>query len=345
MKKLLCTLAVSLVSGGMVATAPSTPASGAGSMTIKVGSFNVQSVSLDRTDGNRRPWRDRRGTVIRQILDEHLDVLGAQELNHAKVFAPRLVDGTTQMADLRNGLNKAGGTYALTNPYATNCVDGSTNYKCRYRYRAASGDNRILYNTSTLRMLKQGTYVFKHQGTSFKSYLPWATFETRATGQRFVFASTHLATGAESIRKAQINELTARMNSLRSHFGVPVMVVGDFNTQKFSTLAEYMLPTMRRNGYGDVTGQVPNTYRIDNPRAQSRVNGWINSYNRLDRNVKNYSYYTDRSRMGNTIDYVFASNNLSVPEYKLVLDYGSDLQVNGTFPSDHNMVTATIRLG
>jgi len=60
--------------------------------------------------------------------------------------------------------------------------------------------------------------------------------------------------------------------------------------------------------------------------------------------VRNYSYYQDRSRMGNTIDYIFATNALDVPEYKLVLDYGSDLTVDGTFASDHNMIRSTITL-
>ena len=343
MKKLLCTLAASLV-GGLVVVAPTAPAEARASMNIRVGSFNVQSVSLDTTDGNRRPWRERRGTVIRQILAEDLDVLGAQELNHGKTFASRLVDGQTQMTDLRNGLNKAGGTYALTNAHSFNCVDSSTKYRCVYKYRAASGADRILYNTSRLRLVRQGTYTYKAQGTAFPSYLPWATFQTKATGAQFTFASTHLTTNGDALRRKQWNELIAKLSYLRQKYSAPVMVVGDFNVQKFSGLAADMLPAMRRNGFGDVTGQEAYESRISNPRAQRRINGFINSWNRLDRNVRNYSYYQDRSRMGNTIDYIFASNSLDVPEYKLVLDYGDDLQVNGIFPSDHNMVRATITL-
>ena len=319
MKKLLCTLAASLV-GGLLVVAPSAPAQAGGSMNIRVGSFNVLSVSLDTTDGNRRPWRDRRATVIREILAEDLDVLGAQELNHGKYFASRLVDGQTQMTDLRNGLNKAGGTYALTNAHSFNCVDPSTKYKCVYRYRAASGDNRILYNARTLRLVRQGTYTYKAQGSSFTSYLPWATFATRATGDQFTFASTHLTTSGDAVRRKQWNELIAKMSSLRRRYSKPVIVVGDFNAQKFSPLAADMLPAMTRNGFGDVTGQQAYESRITNPRAQRRINGFINSWNRLDRDVRNYSYYKDRSRMGNTIDYVFASNALEVPEYKLCLD-------------------------
>ncbi|GAA1909760.1 endonuclease/exonuclease/phosphatase family protein [Nocardioides marmoribigeumensis] len=344
MKKLLCTVAASLVAG-LVVVAPSTPAEARGSMNIRVGTFNVLTVSMDTTDGNRRPWRDRRGTIIRQVLDERLDVLGAQEINQGKYFRARLVDGITQMTDLRNGLNKAGGTYALTNTAGFNCVDPSTNYKCTYRYRAASGDNRILYNTSKLRLVRQGTYKYRNQGSTFTSYLPWATFRTRATGYEFTFASTHLTTTSDSLRRAQWSELIKKMTYLRDHYARPVMVVGDFNAQKFSKIAEIYLPAMRRAGFGDVTGQQAYESRITRPRAQRRINGFINSWNRMDRNVKNYSYYDDRTRMGNTIDYIFASNALAVPEYKLCLNYGSDLQVNGVMPSDHNMLRATITLG
>jgi len=344
MKKLLCTVAASLI-GGLVVAVPATPAEAGGSMNIRVASFNVLTVSTDATDGNRRPWRDRRATVIREVLAEDLDVLGAQELNQGKYFASRLVDGTTQMTDLRNGLNKAGGSFALTNTAAFNCVDPSTKYKCSYRYRAASGDSRILYNTRTLRLVRQGTYTYRHQGTSFTSYLPWATFETKATGYQFTFASTHLTTNGDTLRRAQWAELIKKMSYLREHYNRPVMVVGDFNVQKFSKVAADYLPAMKRAGFGDVVGQQAYESRVTNPRAERRVNGFINSWNRLDRNVRNYSYYQDRSRMGNTIDYIFASNALAVPEYKLCLDYGSDLQVNGTFASDHNMVRATVTLG
>lgn len=342
MKKLLCTLAATLV-GGLV-VAPTAPAEAGGSMNIRVASFNVLSVSLDTTDGNRKPWRERRGTVIRQILAENLDVLGAQELNHGKYFASRLVDGQTQMTDLRNGLNKAGGTYALTNSHSFNCVDSSTSYKCQYRYRAASGADRILYNTSRLRLVRQGTYKFRAQGSAFTSYLPWAVFETKATGDRFIFASTHITTAGDDVKRRQLSELRDKLTSLRSKFGEPVIVVGDFNIQKMSRMGAELLPAMRRAGFGDVVGQEPYESRVTNPRAERRVNGFINSLNRMDRDVRNYAYEDDRSRMGNVIDYVFASNALDVPEYKLCLDYGDDLRVNGTIPSDHNMVRATITL-
>ena len=344
MKKSLLAAAVCLAGGVLVNPVTVTPAQAGGSMDLNVASFNIQSVAVDRTSGEQRPWRDRRNTVVAQILDERIDVAGLQEASPSKYFADRLVNGTTQMTDLVNGLNGAGGNYRLTNYSAFNCENATTQYNCKYKYRAATGDNRIVYNADRLTQLKRGGLRFKAQGSNFVSYLPWALFETKATGDKFIFASTHLTTGAEDKRRAQWNELIWKMNKLRSTYGVPLFVVGDFNTHKFSDLGAQMLPKMRNNGYGDVTGQVAWTNRLDRPRADSMVNAWINSYNRLTRDVRQYSYYQDRSRVGNTIDWIFASNALDVNQYELVLDYGSDLKVNGVMPSDHNMLKASVTI-
>jgi len=58
MKKSLLAAAACLAAGFMVN--PVQPAQAGGSMNINVASFNIQSVSLDRTSGEQRPWKDRR---------------------------------------------------------------------------------------------------------------------------------------------------------------------------------------------------------------------------------------------------------------------------------------------
>ena len=45
------------------------------------------------------------------------------------------------------------------------------------------------------------------------------------------------------------------------------------------------------------------------------------------------------------IDWVFATNTIPVLQWKVVVDYDpATLQVLGTFPSDHNMVAATLSI-
>ena len=98
-------------------------------------------------------------------------------------------------------------------------------------------------------------------------------------------------------------------------------------------------------GVGDVLNQVCDTNPTTGIRAQNLINSWINSNNHMSRDVTSYSYSTRHDKTGNSIDWIFASNALAVPEYKLVLDYNpSTLQVNGVIPSDHNMLRATVTI-
>ena len=86
------------------------PASAASGVDIRVGSFNIQSVSLDGHRGQQRPWKQRRGKIIRQILGERVAVIGLQEANPSKHFRNRLVSGSNQYLDLKNGLNRPAAT-------------------------------------------------------------------------------------------------------------------------------------------------------------------------------------------------------------------------------------------
>jgi len=316
-------------------------AAAAAGAELRVASFNIQSVSLDKTSGNQRPWRQRRAGVIADILGERPDVVGVQEANPSRTFASRLVDGVTQYFDLRNGLNKRGGNYQLTNGYSYNCVRPTTTYKCRYQYRGASHGDRILYNRDTLTLRSQGATKYRVQGAGADPrYIVWAVFRVRSTGRDFLFVNTHLRGG--STVRTQWTQLINRVNQLGR--GRPVVVVGDFNTQKFGKPADVMLPAMRRAGYGDVLNQQYQVNPVTHPRAQHTVNGWVNSLNHLNRNMRDWSYDERKDKTGNNIDWIFASNSLPVLEYKTVVDYDSSLRVVGTFPSDHNMIRATLAL-
>ena len=59
--------------------------------------------------------------------------------------------------------------------------------------------------------------------------------------------------------------------------------------------------------------------------------------------MKSWSYEDRHDKIGNNIDYIFASNFLKVPEFKEVVNHNG-LNVTGVFPSDHNMIRATITL-
>jgi endonuclease/exonuclease/phosphatase family metal-dependent hydrolase len=214
------------------------------------------------------------------------------------------------------------------------------------RWRAAAHAERILYNTRTLELVRAGAMQYRAQmsaevARTRPDFLAWAVLRVRATGTVFLFFTTHLE-GRTTV-KPQWQELIAKVNAIRG--SRPVVVVGDFNTNKMSPLAATMLPAMRSAGYPDVLNQQYAENPVRDMRAQSRVNAWINSANHESRDVSTYSYANRRDKVGNSIDWIFASAGLPVLQYKLVLSFDpKTLQVQGVLPSDHNMVAATLGL-
>ena len=330
-------------------TAPATtpaPVTSSGPVDVRAGSFNVMTASGDRTEGNRLPWAQRRPAVVRAILGERVDVVGVQEVSQTNGQPERMVSGPNQFMDLKDGLDQAGGSYALTNENSYNCVNPATSFRCAYEYRGASGGDRIYYDTSKLTLLSQGSYAYPTQNptTPTVTYaLAYAFFSVRSTGARFLFTSTHLDPPDRTVRVAQWHELIAEVNRLKG--SLPVINVGDYNTQKFDVITQAMLPAMKSAGYGDVLNQSYATNPVVDPRAQTTVNGWVNSLNRYNRDVSTYSYPHNHAKTGNSIDWIFATNALPVKEFEMVSDFDpSTLQVSGTMPSDHNMISATITL-
>ena len=326
------------------ATAAATTAVTAVSTDVKVASFNLSSVSFDsKATGDHRTWRVRRPVVVAQILRNRPDVLGLQEANQSSIYGSSLDYGATQYLDLKGALAAKGGHYALTNSYAYNCVRAVSSANCVYQYRGASQDNRILYNTDTVTLVKQGSVKFRAQ-TAGKNprYLAWAVFRMKATGRQFFFTNTHLDPYTVSVRKAEWDEVIA--NTKRLAGTLPVVSVGDYNTSKWTSYAGTYLPRMKAAGWGDVLGQ---TYASSTPRPRAAVldRAWVASYNGFRRDARPYSYDEAQTRIGNNIDWIFASNAL--PVKKWVTDAPIDrttFQLVGVIPSDHFLIQATLTL-
>lgn len=292
---------------------------------LRVGTFNVRSVKQDDARvANERPWRERRVVVIKQILRERVDVLGVQEVSQNKSYGSRLVDGPLQYLDLRNGLNKAGGSYELT---------GTAPEESR--------TTRILYNRNTVSPVRTGSVPFRNQSAYANDtrYLVWAVFRHRQSGKEFFFANTHLGNKSTDLQRAQWQEVVDQVRALRGD--LPVVVVGDFQASKIRQPAAAMMSEMSRAGFGDVLGQRPFTERRVRPRPARIVNGWINSVNHFKRNVADFSYEKHRDYLGNNADWIFADNRWGVRAYKTVVNM-KNMRLRGVIPSDHNMVRATL---
>jgi endonuclease/exonuclease/phosphatase family metal-dependent hydrolase len=347
-----CLLGAAVLAPGLAAAAATAgpaaastlPAAAAPAPTdVRVATMNLSSVSLDKTQGDERPWRVRRTVVMSEIHHERLDVLGVQEANPSRHWAPRLVDGPNQYLDLRNGLRRAGGNWQVTNTAGYNCVDTLSSANCVYKDNRASNATRILYNADTVEMVSQGSYEYQAQGPGNKQFLAYAVLRTKASGREFLFTDTHLTPTSSTVRRAQLEELIAETNRIKGD--LPVIAVGDYNTQKFDPVAAEMLPAMKAAGYGDTANQQYDTNNLRDPRPIVLTNRWLNSYNGYNRNVASFGYEDQHDRIGNGIDWVFASNSLTVKEWKVVCSMNpKTLKIRGVIPSDHNMVRATIAM-
>lgn len=342
------TSALVLTVAGAIAATLAVPGGGgaaaATSPDLRVGSFNISGVSFDSSvSGEELVWKQRRPKVVSQVLGQKLDALGVQEANVSAIYADRLTYGETQYTDLLGALKAKGGTYALTNTASYNCVNPRSTYKCVYQDRGSAGDNRILYNTATTTMVRQGgvTYSARTSGRP-ERFMAWAVLKQKSTGKQYFFANTHLDPYDIGVRLRQWDQLISSVNRLKG--GLPVVVVGDFNTSKFSDYAGTYLPRMKNNGYGDVLNQ---TYRQprSQPRAEALRRGWVNSFGNFNRDVTKWSYAGDRTKIGNSIDWVFASNNVRVKAWETVVDVDpTTLRLRGVIPSDHALVRSTLVL-
>ena len=307
---------------------------------LRVGSFNLRNAALPRAPG-LGPWSKRRATAIRQVLAARLDVVGVQEASFAPHTGIDYVYGRTQYSDLVGGLNAAGGSYRLTSSAQYNCENPRTPYRCVRRDRGASGGDRIIYNAATLELVRRGATPYRAQGGT-ERYFAWAVLRVRATGREVLVTTTHLSSTA-STRLAQWREMIPMVEALEGT--MPVVATGDFNTKKGHPIAEWALPAMKAAGYGDVLNQEYDVNPVRYPRALTTVNGWVNSFNGGRANVADFGFATRRTNTGNNADYVFASNDLVVRRWEVVVRYDArTLDVLGRHASDHNLVVATLEL-
>lgn len=285
-----------------------------GSMRISVGTYNIHNP--DET------WKDRGPQVAADILAEQVQLLGVQEA-YRESERRSLLNYVNQRSVAVHGSP----VYRMAPP-----VDSDLGY-----------DNRILFDTRVFTLIGTNARKFEHQegGDEVDRWFAWATFRHRASGWKILFVTTHLAPhNARMIRK-QWDELIKRIESLRRTYNIPwVVVAGDLNTTKFDKPADDLLEVMADNGYGDVLGQKYKSYDTDDARAEVTKDAWLDSFNGFDPEIDHYDH--NRDNFGNSFDWIFASNALAVPYYRVYARYDSDGKLIEPIASDHFMVRATL---
>ena len=302
-----------------------------GPYDLDVASFNISGILGDASPSHE-PWSVRRARVARQLLGTlpvdqpgpWPDVIALQEANTSRKFA----DGvTTQYTDLVHALN----TYAT----------GADHYSAIAGTAAAT---HLVYDDATVSLVRGGALKWDAQESVVDGarYMFWGIFETRATGDRFFLASNHLETASETVRRQQWQQLIRDVPRMAG--GLPIVLGGDFNSPRRATnpTAGVMLPQMYDAGFGDVLGQNgPAMVHVVGNRTRKIVRGNIFSLNRWTRHLNHYASTND---IGQSIDYLFATNRLVVKRWQMVVDDAGDYSLDGTIPSDHNLIKATIRL-
>lgn len=328
---------------------PSTSPSASG-QPLRVASYNVKCANCNSHLPNEGTWEERRQAVVDTILGQDLDVVGLQEAGQAWLKdANGKSFSRSQFEDLTNRL---GGSWTLTNANRNNCVKSTTPSGCVYKDQGASQDTKIVYDRSKVEMLDQGSKHLPYVNEDDNDrYVAWAQFRQRSTGNRFMFASTHLepkkdpagASAYYDLRKRQTEVAIAAVAD-HNPDKLPVVFVGDLNSSRFAhawspTNAPY--DVLVKNGLVDPLGAGWSTTRTaPGATVVKRINTWVDSFNDFDRAVNNHKSWIN----GSYIDYVFVSPTIKVPEWETVVkmdEYGNFI---GQIPSDHNMIRASLVL-
>lgn len=321
-----------------------TPAAPTGRPTdIRVATFNIRTINQNSPDHPEQKWGRRADRVAallhgaattRNAASPPPDVIAVQEANQSyRRFSARC---TNQMIDLRNRLSARAGRH----------------YEATSLSPSASVGTRILFDTTRLRLERSGAVLLAPARTTHP-HLAWAIFQVRDGGQRFFFANAHLVpnetAGSNLVRDAEWDRLLALIADPALTQGLPVIVGGDFNSRRSgsdeNTSALTHLPRMSEAGVGDLLlgdlDPADRALHVDDARPGATANAHCTSFNgfRVAQRCKD-----DTTRIGQHIDYLFASNDLPVRKWELVLDLDAEGNWLGRIPSDHNLVRATISL-
>ena len=312
----------------------------AASATIRVVSYNVGSETVD-TDTH--PWTKRRSAVVTAVLKQKPDVIGFQEASQGKLGKT----GSTNQPDLSQAedlVKRLGKPYKMANTARYNCKNPKTPYKCAKKYQGAANSQKIVYNSSTLTLLKQGSKKTTSQKTKMEQqrYVEWAHFQHKATGKKFFFVNVHLDPGKDKksikTRATQMKEILAVI-AAKNPKNLPTYVVGDFNSHKWTDGGNKPYDAMRKAGYVDPLG---NTYlsttTTGGATVKKRINTQYSSHNAWKRTAPVKPAWVN----GIYIDYIWTSTGIQVPEWETVIDVNPKTgKFRGTIPSDHNMLRAT----
>ncbi len=331
--------ATATTDAGSASSAGDTPVTGSGSATITVGSYNVKCANCS----GGLSWYDRRAAVVKTILGQDVDVIGIQEASQGWLRADDGAGDKIDLSQFEDLANRLGAPYKLANVHRNNCVKSTTPTNCVYADQGASQGTKIIYNSDTLSLVKQGSVQLPYIDTADNErYVAWAIFQHKASGEKFFFADTHLENAkGDAYYQLRIDQTKKILKVVADESqGLPSYVVGDFNSYKWTSPDNAPRATMLNGDFVDPLGNYDRSkYDTRGAIVQHRIRTNFDSWNNYERVAKHDDYVN-----GTYLDYIFTSPGIGVPEWETVVDIDSDNKFIGTIPSDHNMIRATTTL-
>lgn len=335
-----------------VTTEKSAGASPTGKNPLRVASYNVTCYSCGNSKTNGRPWADRKDVVAAVIKKQSPDVIGVQEASQGLTLDPATGNKSPQFEQLVAAL---GGKYKVTNDQRYNCVKHTSPSSCVYKDRGASQGTRIIYDSSKLKLISQGsTRLSEIVESDNDRYLAWAIFQQLSSGKQFFFANTHLEPTKDAdgksdffnLRKKQAQEALASIRK-NNKSNLPIILVGDLNSHRWTNPSNIPYEVLLAGGLVDPLGMALDT-QFTQPGAtvERRINTSFSSYNGYDLVAPRLRYLN-----GTYLDYILTTP-MRMTEYENVVSVNPATGVftpvlggvNVPIPADHNMQRATVHL-
>ncbi len=288
---------------------------------IKVASYNVL-----KPGSGINSWNLRRTLIAANITAADPDIIGLQEDTGVSVTPPGS-GKLKQWADLDR---------LLSAKYAYTTTDNTSG-------------TRVLYDTSRLTKIASGYQRLAPLVDKNPRYGVWAIFSDKLTGQRMFFINTHLqptkGSSSSAVKKAWTTRnkqasAVLKLISAKNPSNLPVVVTGDMNSSRGTKPSNGAYAVYTAGGLIDPLGNADDTwFATTQMGAEQAIDVNYNTFNGQGRTARTTKY-----SVGTHVDYILTRNVARVAQVQTVVNLDRQGRYIGTFPSDHNLLTAWVHL-
>ncbi len=279
----------------------------------KLGTFNTRIYAVGDTEG--KDWQIRGPHCSDVVKKYDLDVVGFQELCGEGKGYYNPATGRTQLDDMKAWLPE-------------------------YEFHAWDRDGTLKREYVAV-AFKKSRYEFVEEGSFFVSTTPdkfsngwdtkiqpiprvvgWVKLKEKSTGETFIFASAHTNNGWSLDGPYGSMVISQRIKDVAS--GLPVMIVGDFNTNRGLADAQIGLKAYQAS-FLDAAKEVTASQNFSVPVTDRKVTWTYNGYHPI----------SDTSYTGTELDYHFY-RGMDIMERHIITDQfdfqGTQYPVSDHFP-------------